>query len=286
MKLGLALIGAGLVLAGCTGETGAPSAQQQTTLQGQIVASEVVVGEHRLPLGILDHNTPVSDATVHVRAFYLGNSGTVSKGESDAPFKGQGLQGAGVYVANLNFDVAGNWGVDLTVQRPNGSHAVLRLSVPVIATPIVPAVGQLAPQSHNPTAKEVGDVGLIDSGQPPNDMHDLSIADAIAQKRKALVVFASPAFCQTRICGPEVKVVQSLEPAYRDRLAFIHVEVYQDFKPDPTKKRLSQTVLDWRLQTEPWVFLIDAKGVIQARFEGPTDRDELKAAIDKLLAAA
>jgi hypothetical protein len=155
----------------------------------------------------------------------------------------------------------------------------------VIATPIVPAVGQLAPQSHNPTVKDVSDVGLIDSGQPPNDMHELSIADAIAKHRPALVVFASPAFCQTRICGPEVKVVQSLEPDYRDRLAFIHVEIYRDFKPDPTKKQLSQTVLDWRLQTEPWVFLIDSKGIIRARFEGPTDRDEIKAAIDRLLAA-
>ena len=80
--------------------------------------------------------------------------------------------------------------------------------------------------------------------------------------------------------------MQSLEPTYRDRLAFIHVEVYRDFKPDPAQKQLSQTVLEWRLQTEPWVFLIDSQGIIRARFEGPTGRDELKAGIDRLLSTS
>jgi len=77
--------------------------------------------------------------------------------------------------------------------------------------------------------------------------------------------------------------VQSLEPAYRDKLTFIHIEIYRDFVPDPSKRKLAQTVLDWRLQTEPWIFLVDAKGIIQTRFEGATATDELKSALDQLL---
>ena len=53
--------------------------------------------------------------------------------------------------------------------------------------------------------------------------------------------------------------------------------------PDPSKRQLAQTVLDWRIQTEPWIFLIDSKGIIQARFEGPTATDEVKTAIDQLV---
>ena len=79
-------------------------------------------------------------------------------------------------------------------------------------------------------------------------------------------------------------MVQSLEPTYRDRLTFIHVEIYRDFVPDASKRQLAQTVVDWRLRTEPWIFLIDSKGIIQARFEGPTASDEVKTAIDHLLA--
>jgi len=252
-------------------------------LQAQVVASELVVGtQQRVPIGVLDHGTPVNDATVHVRAFLLQGTTGVFKGESDAPFKGAGLEGAGVYVAHLDLNPAGNWGLDLTASRPNGARLSQRLAFNVTATPIVPMVGQAAPISHSPTIKDA-EATTIDSGRPPDDMHQISIADAIAEHRPALVVFASPAFCTSRTCGPEVKAVQSLEPAYKDKLAFIHVEIYRDFVPDPSKRRLAQTVLDWRLQTEPWIFLLDSKGIIQTRFEGATATDELKTAIDQLL---
>jgi hypothetical protein len=114
-------------------------------------------------------------------------------------------------------------------------------------------------------------------------MHQLSIAEAIQQHRPTLVIFASPAFCTSRICGPEVHTVQGLEPAYKNRLTFIHVEIWTNFKPDPSKKQIAPTVNEWRLTSEPWVFLIDSKGIIQARFEGPTASDELQAAIDQML---
>jgi hypothetical protein len=273
-----------LLLAACDSSAAPGPSPASSQLQAVVAASELVVGsQQRVPIGITDHNTPVSDATVHVRSFVLkGTTGTF-KGESDAPFKGGGLQGAGTYVAHLDFDRAGDWGVEVTASRPNGAHMTARLPMNVLALPVVPGVGQPAPATHNPTARDVADVETIDSGRPPDDMHQLSIADAIQQHRPTLVVFATPAFCTSNTCGPEVKVVQGLEPAYRDRLAFIHVEIYRDYKPDPSKKQLAQAVVDWRLQTEPWVFLIDSKGVIQSRFEGATASDELKAAIDQLL---
>ncbi len=279
-----AIVVVALLLSACGVEAAPTPAATASQLQAQVIASELVVGiQQRVPIGITDHNTPVSDATVHVRSFVLNGSTGVFKGESDAPFKGEGLQGGGTYVAHLTFDKAGDWGVEVTASRPNGAHTTVRLPMNVLALPVVPGVGQPAPVTHNPTAREVGDVETIDSGRPPDDMHQLSIADAIQQHRPALIVFATPAFCTSRACGPEVKVVQSFEPAYRDRLAFIHVEIYRDFKPDPAKRQVTQAVIDWRLQTEPWIFLVDSKGIIQARFEGPTATDEVKAALDKLL---
>lgn len=282
----LALIGLGMVLAACetTGD-GTPAAPSPG-LEAQIVTTEVLVGHQiRFPVGILEHNTPVNDAAVRIRTFFLGSNGAETRGEADAPFRGEGLQGRGVYVARLDFDKAGSWGAEITASRPNGAHGVIRLSFNVLAASVVPAPGQPAPRSHNPTLANVADASYIDSGNPPDDMHQLSVADAIASRKPTLVVFASPAFCTSRICGPQVGVVQSLEPAYRDRLTFIHVEIYTNFKPDPAKKQLAQTVLDWRLQTEPWIFLIGADGIIRDRFEGPTAVDELRAGIDRLLAA-
>jgi len=275
-----------VLFAACGTSTEAPAASPTGAgLQAEIVASELLPGLQRFPVGILDDNTPVNDAAVHVRAFSVSGNTLQLKGESDAPFRGAGLEGRGLYVAQLRFDTTGQWVAEITAQRPNGTQKVLRLPFKVTDKPTVPAPGQPAPQSHNPTVRDVPDVSYIDSGQPPDDMHQLSIADAIAQHRPTLVVFATPAFCVSQTCGPQVHAVQQLEPRYRNRLTFIHVEVYQDFKPDPSKRRLTDTFVAWQFQTEPWVFLIDSKGTIRNRFEATADTDELSAAIDQLLAS-
>jgi hypothetical protein len=285
----VALVGAvTMLLAGCGTATDTSSATPSATtaaLQAVIIGSELLFGDQRFPVGILDQNTPVNDATVHVRAFLVSGTTAQLKSESDAPFRGVQLEGKGLYVAHLTFDHAGQWGAEITAQRPDGEHAVIRLPFTVVANATVPAPGQSAPLSHNLTAKDVSDISTIDSGQPPDDMHQLSVADAIAQHRPTLVAFATPAFCTSATCGPLIHAIQSLEPTYRSRLTFIHIEIWRDFKPDPSKRQLTPQVLEWRLQTDPWVFLIDSKGLVRTRFEGVADADELHAAIDQLLAA-
>src|SRR2546427_9770336 len=101
-----------LVLAACGSSAVTASSPSNSQLQAVVAASELVVGkQQRVPIGITDHNTPVNDATVHVRSFVLNGSAGTFKGESDAPFKGEGLQGAGTYIAHLDFDKAatGGW---------------------------------------------------------------------------------------------------------------------------------------------------------------------------------
>ena len=282
--LALALVACGGTTA-TTPDTGPVSSGGN--LQAQIIATELVTGlQQRVPIGITDHNTPVTDASVQVRSFVLGNNGqAVFKGQSAAPFKGAGLDGGGSYVAHLDLMPAGDWGLEITASRPNGERATQRLAFNVLANPVVPGVGQPAPLSNSPTIRDHPDVSTIDSGNPPDDMHQVSIAQAIRMRRPTLVVFASPAYCTSRACGPEVKVVQGLEPTYKDRMTFIHIEIYTNFKPDPAKRTIAPTVTEWRLQTEPWIFLIDTNGIIRARFEGPTASDELTAAIGQLLAS-
>jgi hypothetical protein len=68
-------------------------------------------------------------------------------------------------------------------------------------------------------------------------------------------------------------------------MAFIHVEVYQNFKPDPSQRQLSPIMTEWHLQTEPWVFLIDRRGNVGNVFEGAAATDELQQAVDQLLTA-
>jgi hypothetical protein len=248
------------------------------------VSSQLPAGEQRIAVGVLERNAPVSDAIVHLRA-YRGSTSDPALVESDAPFQGEGLHGQGVYVARLRFATPGAWIIEVAARHRSGAAGTTLLPVTVLGRTTVPWIGDPAPRSRNATRHDVLDIAEIDSGSPPNDMHEISIADAIAQHRPALVVFATPAFCTSAMCGPEVHAVQALEPAYRDRLAFIHVEIYQDFRTDPTKRRFTPAVQEWRLQSEPWVFLIDARGIIRAAFEGPAATDELRGAIDRMLAS-
>ena len=262
-----------------------PSAVPSPQLRAVLVATQLVVGTDRFPIGIVDQNTQVADAAVHVRVFSGSGSSAQLKGEADAPYRGEGLEGHGLYVARFRFDVPGAWLAEVSARRPDGSQGTTSLPFAVALGSAVPMVGQAAPRSNSVTAASVPDVSYIDSGQPPDDMHAISIADAIAQHRPTLVVFATPAFCTSATCGPQVHAVQALEPAYRDRLTFIHIEVYRNFKPDPARRQVSPTVLEWNLETEPWVFLIDRQGRIASVFEGAAASDELGQAVDQMLAA-
>lgn len=282
--------------AACGGSSGAashptpPAAAAATPAPGHqlraaLVATQLAVGTDRFPIGVSDHNTPITDAAVHVRVFANTGNVVALKGEADAPYSGDGLEGHGLYVAHFHFDVPGLWQAEIAMKLPDGYQATVDQQFGVRLATEVPMVGQPAPRSHNPTAADVPDVSYIDSGQPPDDMHSISIADAVAQHQPTLVVFATPAFCTSATCGPQVNAVQALEPGYRGKLTFIHVEVYTNFKPNPAARTLAPTMTEWHLSTEPWIFLVNRSGNVAAVFEGPTGTDELKQAVDQLLAA-
>src|SRR5437867_5520401 len=98
-RLMLTVVASALLYGGCGPISGSPSAQPSPGVQAVLVSSagEVLVGrKERFPLGILDHNTPVTDASVRIHLFYLGSSGAQPKGDFEATFKGDGLNGAGV----------------------------------------------------------------------------------------------------------------------------------------------------------------------------------------------
>jgi len=108
-----------------------------------------------------------------------------------------------------------------------------------------------------------------------------TIANVIANAgRPTLVLFAVPGFCTSRLCGPELEIMRKLYPKYKNRAEFIHVEFYE--RPGVPNSPVAPGVAEWGLRTEPWFFVIDAKGVIAAKFEGPTSLQELDEALQKV----
>jgi hypothetical protein len=270
------------------------------------VNTEFILGENRFAFGLLSPETgmPIVDANVHLRFFEL-NEGEVFKFETDAisrvPARDAGIDEqvehvhvdgtvhthfnaggeVGIYTAVVNFDAPGQWGVEIQVEKPEeGIDETILPRFVVTTTATTPPIGFDAPRSENLTVQDVDDITKIDSSaNPSEEMHTTTIKEAIEAGRPTLVLFAVPGFCTSRLCGPELEIMRKLYPEWKDRVEFIHVEFYED---PGTNKVVSKAAQEWGLRTEPWFFLIDSRGKIAAKFEGPTSMDELVEALTEV----
>jgi hypothetical protein len=270
-----------------------------------IATSELAVGRNRFLLGIIDNATgqPVPDAQVRLRFFTLqGNQGTL-KTEAEArfiaPARDAGVSGViqhrhadgtdhphanveadvGVYLANVEFDQPGPWAVEAAYRTKEGTEGQLATRFEVLPQPKTPAVGSAAPRTKNLTARDVADLSKIDSAvEPVAALHQWTVAEAIAQGKPALVAFVTPGYCATRFCGPTYELVKKLIPAYGDKAALIHIEVWKD----PVAKVPADAVGEWKLTSEPYLFVVDRNGVITDKFEGSVSFAELDEAMKRV----
>jgi hypothetical protein len=143
-----------------------------------------------------------------------------------------------------------------------------------------PDVGDQAISVHTQTVADVKDVSKLTTRVPPNtDMLQEDFADVLGRK-PVVLVFATPALCQSRVCGPVVDVAEQVRAEVGDKVAFIHQEIYRDNK---VNEGLRPQLIKWRLASEPWIFVIDSTGRITQRFEGAVSVPELRAAVEKTL---
>src|SRR4051812_47088319 len=143
-----------------------------------------------------------------------------------------------------------------------------------------PDVGDRAIAVHTRTLADVGnDASEIDTRVPPaTDLLKTDLADVVG-KKPVVITFATPALCQSRVCGPVVDIVEQAKAKAKGDVAWIHQEIWTDNNP---KKGEQGPVAAWRLRTEPWTFVIDRSGRIAARFEGAFSLGELERAVARV----
>jgi hypothetical protein len=275
------------------------------SLQPLITTSELIVGHNRFAFGLARAGKLIEKAEVVVRLYDTGAGQPVLVAETNALYRplenvrpdnkvhrhadgsrhvhdAQSAIG-GVYVSQLEFPRAGEWGLEIVARQGSGAPAISRLSVVVQQTSLTLPVGSPAPKSRNLIAGDVKDLRQIDtSSRPDPRLHQVRIADAIAMGKPQLIVFATPQFCTSRMCGPVVDIVRTLLPVYGKQVAFTHQEIWQDF----AEKKVFPTVVEWRLQSEPWIFVVDGQGIIRAKFEGLITERELETALQNVLLPA
>lgn len=182
-----------------------------------------------------------------------------------------------VYATHVDFPSDGEWLVAALIDEGGELTATLLPSAIVGEFGNVPRVGQRAPLIHTPTAAEAGgDLAKITTRVPPDTQNNVDYADVLG-KKPIVLLFATPQFCQSRVCGPVVDVAEQVKKTYGNRVAFIHMEIYKDNDPS---KGVRPQVRAFHLPSEPWAFAIDRHGTIRAAIEGAFGVDELTRAVE------
>ena len=258
-------------------------------LQAILGTADLAVGDSRFGFVLTSPTGFVTGPLARVTSKYFAADG--SDGETrqtvDAIYQPWPYGNRGLYTVELRFDRAGRWGVDIQLEGPDGLGEVAQLRFDVEESPSAPAVGAVAIKSASKTQTDVDSLSDLTTGSLRDaDLYQMTIDQAVESGRPTVLVFASPAFCTNAVCGPQVEVLQELKNTYGGGANFIHVDFYdnpQEIQGDLSKARLSPTVVEWRLPSIEWTFVIDAGGAIVARFEAFATYDEVDQALRPLL---
>lgn len=178
---------------------------------------------------------------------------------------------AAVYEARVRFTKPGTKSVLVVTKlqkQANGVDMIVaptQIKVTALRRDRIPRPGERPPKISTETvASASGNLEKIDTRLPPDDMHDVDFADVIG-KRPVALLFATPALCESRVCGPVVDIALQLKARYGEQMQFIHQEVYVDNNP---RKGLRASLRAFNLPTEPWLFVFDEQGRLASRLEG------------------
>src|SRR4051794_18929218 len=121
-----------------------------------------------------------------------------------------------MYTAQVSFPSAGAWGLALVGTTADGKALDLKVGFNVVAKSSELQVGRKAPLAKSPTLASVGgDSKKLTSAPNPNSaFYQLSLDQALNNGKPTLVLVSTPAFCTSRLYGPDYEVVSQIYPAY------------------------------------------------------------------------
>jgi len=294
----VALVAVLLVATGCGGSpspsgTLAPSGSSAGSAPfiPQIISSETIVGTNRLLFGIDDASgtKTIGAPTINVQVgFQSAGSPPTTIQAADAVFLWAIPNERGIYAVKVTFPAAGDWSAFFRASGPNLPQATVRLQFEVRDKGYAIPIGGKAPAVKTPTAASVADIARIATDPNPDpNFYATSEDEALAKHEPFVLVFATPAFCTSKLCGPAldgIKAVARDEPG----ITFINVEPYlmqyangqlQPILDANSQLQPGPAVQAFGILSEPWTFVVDRQGIVRASFEAVVSPDELKAAI-------
>ena len=282
-----------LLAAACSGGgSPAPTStppQSNPEVGAVVFTTDLAVGANRVVFGLIDRDgLPVRTQEAQVQALYLlpDQSTEEVRDTATARFMQWPTGQQGVFSTRIEFDTAGFWQLEVITTRDDGTPVRARGALQVKERAATPAIGDPAPRSSTPTLDDVSDLATISSANPPDpDLYRLSIDEALDAGKPLVVVFATPAFCVSATCGPQVEVISEVKERHQGQANFIHVEVFENphlIQGGRPAGGVVPAVEEWGLPTEPWTFIIDNEGLVRAKFEQFTTAEEIEAALGEV----
>ncbi|MGH2753299.1 MAG: TlpA family protein disulfide reductase [Actinomycetota bacterium] len=276
------VIAAALVLVACGGDEPASLPEQPgVPTDGQslfpvVASSEIVVGDNRLQIGLIDDNdAPLRSPETELHVSFVAPGRDQPSSETDMSFLWTIKPIQGLWAGEATFDAAGQWEAIIDVSG-GGYDETVTTTVDVRKDGTTPVIGEPAPSVDTPTAADVADLSEISTDSNPDPrLYKLSIADALKSGKPTVIVFATPKFCTSQVCGPTLSIVKDVAKEF-PKVNFIHIEPY-DLDKVPEKLEPVPAVTAWGLPSEPWVFVTDGKGRVAAKYEGSVAPSELTA---------
>jgi hypothetical protein len=266
---------AALVLVSCTQEPEGIA----VVANGQ---QSIGLGAQRMLIGYRgDDGTDLADPSTPIGLELTSPSGVTSAHPVEFIWMIEGVRG--LYVATVEFDEAGIWNAVLS---PEGGPPTIDSPFMVEVDSIVRDVGEPAIASITATLDDSTEEDLSDITTDPDPdpgLYAESLDVLLSNGKPTVLVFATPAFCQTATCGPMLGQVRALRDELgSDSVDWVHVEVYTNLD-NPEELELVPAVIEWNLPSEPWTFVIDGAGIITARLEGAMSDAELRSAVEAVL---
>ncbi|MEP7040489.1 MAG: hypothetical protein ABI864_02835 [Chloroflexota bacterium] len=261
-----------------------------------LINTDLAVDTNRIMVVLQDRqgeSLASAELVVHVAVYDLAANVDTPVSQADGTFRWLIPDVKAIYTAPAAFSHGGDWGLEVTGAAAGLEDRTARVLFSVRDTSQTPAIGAPAPASDTLTTTDPAALIAISTDTDPDlAFYALSIKQAIEAGKPFVVVFATPLFCTSGVCGPALDQVKVVAPEYVGQVNFLHVEPYvlqvKDGRTQPELDltgypKATRAVIEWGLPTEPYVFVVDAQGKVAAKFEGMAYPDELRAALDTLL---
>ena len=282
-----------LLVTGCGGTgAGTPTDGTVATINNQdpnaspyqllIATSDLTAQDNRLVLTLWSGPERFQDGkSLNVALFTLQENNQAGEKVWEGAATAYVMGDLQYWVAYPTLQDPGNYGIVATLTTNEDASFENIAVVEVKADAEAPAIGEAVPAVDTLTLQDVTSIEELSSAGPwIEDFYRINIADATTSGKPSVIAFATPGHCTSALCAPVLLTLSQVYEDYKDQdINFLHIEIWRDFE----RQYMEPAVTEWKLPSEPWVFILNADGTVGARLDGPISREELEAALTTVL---